>query len=332
MEQGQKPAKEIAKKEWGRYDGPWEHSNVDELPNDEVFPRLKHYVSIKESSRESLFTKKLMKDLGPMEQLSIIAVIDSCVTSIFEQRTSLDQIEEAQYDPDLNSPSNRERLKIFNKLTNVCPQASAVCPPDMKQQMHPDEPLLFLLERLTERDGRFEASYILKTIRMLARLPGSKRKSPVDPLMGDASLSPSSASSTPNPSPPNSSNPLEGLPRFALIQIIRGLRREVSDLREQIQSDKKEKEVPLYNIYPFYSTIHSPPMIQPPAAIPSPPVVQHPSIATPSSSSTTPRISICTPSWTQSQSIERCWLIRGRSESTALLGPAEKVQKIQTET
>ncbi|PRP87559.1 hypothetical protein PROFUN_04586 [Planoprotostelium fungivorum] len=138
--------------DWGVYDGPWTYKCATQLPDTEVLPRLRRYLELGE--RRLPHFLKPMEQLTPTEQLAIVAAVNACASSIFNQCTTVRGQWERTFQPDLRSANNVEKLKKFGKLIKT----------------YPDEGLLPLLERLPSEGKLEEACHILKSVRKLAHV------------------------------------------------------------------------------------------------------------------------------------------------------------------
>eukprot|EP01117_Protostelium_nocturnum_P009699 TRINITY_DN3467_c0_g1_i2.p1 TRINITY_DN3467_c0_g1~~TRINITY_DN3467_c0_g1_i2.p1 ORF type:complete len:358 (-),score=116.42 TRINITY_DN3467_c0_g1_i2:197-1270(-) len=163
-ESEKEPTREMKSKDWGVYQGPWPYKCATQLPDEEVLPRLRRYLELGE--RRLPYFLKPMDQLSPTEQLAVVAAINACASSIFNQCTTVRGQWERTYQPDLSSPNNKEKLKKFAKIVKA----------------YPNKELLPLLESLVESKKEPEAFQVLKSIRKLAHVNknGTRRSSETD--------------------------------------------------------------------------------------------------------------------------------------------------------
>lgn len=142
----------MKKRVWGVYDGPWACKSASQLHNEEVLPRLRRYLELGE--KRLGYFEKPMRSLTPLEMLSIVASVNACASAIFQRCTVVRGQWQRSYEPDVDSPTNKEKLKKFQKIV----------------QNHPDDGLLPLLEQLAAGGDEEYAFQILKTIRKMAHI------------------------------------------------------------------------------------------------------------------------------------------------------------------
>ncbi|PRP83229.1 hypothetical protein PROFUN_09441 [Planoprotostelium fungivorum] len=137
---------------WGTYNGPWPYKCATQLPDEEVLPRLRRYLELGER-RLPIFLKTI-EELEPTDRLAIVAAINACASSIFNQCSVVRGHWERTYQPDLTTPNNIEKLRKFAKITKNLGHIR----------------LLPHLEDLVAQGKKTEACELLKSIRRLAHV------------------------------------------------------------------------------------------------------------------------------------------------------------------
>ncbi|PRP89610.1 hypothetical protein PROFUN_00874 [Planoprotostelium fungivorum] len=187
------------KKPWGVYDKPWEYKCATQLPDEEILPRLRQYLELRER-RLPQFLKPI-EDLTPVEQLSVVAAVNACASSIFNQCSTVRGNWERTYEPDIHSPNNEEKLKRFAELI----------------KKYRGNSLLPLLEDLAENGREKEALGIIKMIRQLAHVNKNSRRAERLAMQGRSRKRQNSNEGLPSPKAPKTSvSPIESL--FALAE------------------------------------------------------------------------------------------------------------------